>query len=82
MDAVITVCGSAAAEICPIWPGAPLRSHWGVEDPAAALPMDWDAAFQAAYVQLHRKAQSFLDGSIDTMDAATLQAHLDLAGQQ
>jgi len=28
MDAVITVCGSAAGEECPMWPGAPVRAHF------------------------------------------------------
>lgn len=72
MDIVITVCGSAAAEECPYWPGAPIRVHWGVEDPAAAAEPDWDAAFTTAYDQLHRRAMAFLELDIAHMDQATL----------
>lgn len=60
MDLVITVCASAAGETCPIWPGAPLRAHWGIADPAAAAQPDWEEAFEAAYQALHRRAEAFV----------------------
>ncbi|MBV1863322.1 MAG: arsenate reductase ArsC [Rhodobacteraceae bacterium] len=62
MDLVITVCGNAEAEICPIWPGAPRRAHWGVDDPAAVVGSQdqIDAAFEAAYAELRSKALAFL----------------------
>ncbi|MEM6276079.1 MAG: arsenate reductase ArsC [Pseudomonadota bacterium] len=81
MDAVITVCGSAAGEECPIWPGAPVRAHWGVEDPAAAAKSDWDEAFQTAYDILERRAQAFLAQDIEAMEKAALTHALKEAGQ-
>jgi protein-tyrosine-phosphatase len=43
-DAVITLCGSAHAEICAVWPISkdallPVRAHWGFEDPSHAEVM-------------------------------------------
>lgn len=80
MDVAITVCGSAANETCPMWPGVPLRSHWGVDDPAAALPEDAQTAFEQTYQILQRRALAFLSAKIETMDTPTLQRHLDQAG--
>jgi len=81
MDAVITVCGSAANETCPMWPGAPLRAHWGVEDPATAQEPDWDQAFNTAYAILERRAQAFLAQPLEDMSPDELQAALTQAGQ-
>ena len=35
LDFVFTVCGNAAQEQCPYWPGHPMTAHWGIDDPAA-----------------------------------------------
>ena len=65
MDVVITVCDSAASEPCPIWPGAPVRVHWGLPDPAAAPDgPDADAAFEATYQALRTRIQSCLEAGI------------------
>lgn len=33
-DFVITVCNSAASEVCPVWFGKSLRAHWNLQDPS------------------------------------------------
>lgn len=81
MDAVITVCGSAAAETCPIWPGTPLRAHWGVEDPAAAPVADQPAAFDLAYNLLRAKADALLALPFQTLEPKALQALLTQIGR-
>lgn len=81
MDAVITVCGSAAAETCPIWPGTPIRAHWGVEDPAAASGADAEDAFAKAYGILHRRAEAFLKTAPENMGPDALKSHLAAAAE-
>lgn len=46
LRAVITVCDSAAAEACPLWPGAPVRAHWSTPDPSNAPEAGKRAAFE------------------------------------
>ncbi len=80
MDAVITVCGSAAGEECPYWPGAPLRAHWGVEDPAAAAPDDQPAAFATAYDLLEARARQLFDLRFEDLSKGDLQKELNRIG--
>ena len=82
MDLVITVCGSAASETCPIWPGAPLRTHWGVEDPAAAVEADWEAAFDLAYGRLSKRANALFELPFEDMSQDAFQAVLTEIGTQ
>ncbi|KIC11319.1 arsenate reductase [Leisingera sp. ANG-M1] len=81
MDIVITVCASAAGETCPVWPGAPVRTHWGVDDPAAADQPDWDQAFRTAYITLEKRAKALLNLPFETMDPAELTQQLKRIGE-
>lgn len=40
VDLVITVCGSAAGETCPVWPNAPATVNWPFPDPVAQVGTD------------------------------------------
>lgn len=82
MDAVITVCGSAAGETCPMWPGAPVRAHWGVKDPAAAAEPDWEPAFDEAYERLSRRAAALFELPFEDMSQEALQAAFTQIGTQ
>ena len=77
IDAVITVCDSAAAETCPVWPGAPVSAHWGLPDPAAVA--DPDAAriaFETTYQTLHSRIRLLID-ALDGDDREALASALD-----
>jgi arsenate reductase len=81
-DFIITVCDNAAGEVCPIWPGQPLKAHWGVPDPAA---VDGDEAivalaFADAYRQLNNRISLFVNLPIAELDRLALQQHMDKIG--
>jgi arsenate reductase len=71
MDFIITVCGNAAGETCPVWPGRPATAHWGYEDPAAVDGTDEEkrAAFAEVFGQIQRRIAAFVALPIETMDA-------------
>lgn len=75
MDLVVTVCGNARDETCPVWIGAPIVAHLGVEDPAevTAPPKAVQRAFSETYTQLRKYAEAFITLSFEDMDQAALQ---------
>jgi arsenate reductase (thioredoxin) len=82
MDFIITVCGNAAGETCPYWPGHPATAHWGYEDPAAVLGTDANkrAAFQKVFQQITARIQRFMALPLESLDAAAIQRELKAIG--
>ena len=83
LDFVFTVCDNAAGEVCPVWPGQPMTSHWGIEDPAGIEGSDTEKkhAFSVAFTQLNRRISIFLSLPFTKLDAMSLKRELDTIGQ-
>lgn len=77
-DFVFTVCDSAAAESCPIWPGQPMTAHWGIPDPAEATgtPAEIAVAFKEAYWLLNQRIGVFCALPLRALDDLTLANRL------
>jgi arsenate reductase (thioredoxin) len=78
MDFVFTVCDTAAAETCPVWPGQPMTTHWGIEDPAVVDGTDIqkEAAFVLAARYLRNRITIFINLPIKSLDKLSLNARL------
>ncbi|CAN5208865.1 arsenate reductase ArsC [soil metagenome] len=78
MRAVITVCDSAAAEVCPYWPGSPVKTHWGYPDPSRAPAKQRAAAFeltrQAIGYRMHQLVQLPIESMSDTEFSEALKS--------
>jgi arsenate reductase (thioredoxin) len=83
LDFVFTVCDSAAAETCPVWPGQPMSAHWGVPDPAVATGIEAERrlAFADAYGRLHNRISIFVSLPMASLDRLSLQRRLDAIGR-
>src|SRR5574340_121775 len=78
IDIVITVCDNAAREACPVWPGAPLSAHWGIDDPAAVEGEEADRrrAFAQAYAELEERIRALLALPIERLEPRRVQEEL------
>ena len=84
MHFVFTVCDSAAAETCPVWPGQPVTAHWGIPDPAAAVgsPDEIAWAFRDAFVTMGRRIDLFLSLPREKLDTLAVKKEVDRIGRQ
>ena len=83
VDFVVTVCDSAAAEVCPVWPGQPMTAHWGVADPVAFVgPKDQMLRrFRTIYGHLESRIKIFASLPLASLDRMALQQRLDQIGR-
>lgn len=78
MDVVITVCDQAAAEACPLWPGAPVKVHWGLPDPATVQGSAAErlAAFARTFTLLEQRVDLMLGLPLEFFRPDELQQQL------
>ena len=78
MHIIITVCDSAAKEVCPIWPGHPLQVHWGFKDPSVmgGDKIEKRKAFDELVKILRVKIEKLLRLPVATMDTVNLKFKL------
>lgn len=81
LDFIFTVCGNAAGEVCPVWPGRPITAHWGLEDPAAVEGEGQRGAFWTAYQALKRRIELFLALPLENIDQVMLANRLREIGK-
>jgi arsenate reductase len=75
LDFVFTLCDRAAAEVCPTWPGQPIRAHWGVQDPVAFTGTSGAKrrAFLKVYTELEQRIRIFTALPIETLERFALE---------
>lgn len=83
LSIVITVCDSAAAEVCPVFVGrageAPVKVHWGYPDPSHAEGGDDGKrrAFELTRQAIGYRMLQLLALPLETMERAALQRALE-----
>lgn len=81
MDFIFTVCGNAAEETCPVWPGHPTTAHWGIDDPAAVEGEGQHEAFLDTLRVLRRRIELFIALPFESLDRMSMANRLrEIAG--
>ena len=79
IDIVITVCDAAAGESCPLFPGKPVKAHWGVPDPAKFQGNDkaTRAEFSRICDILEKRVKALVRLPVEAIDKNELQKKLN-----
>jgi arsenate reductase len=82
INVMISVCDAAAGEACPVYLGAAVRGHWGLQDPAHVTGSAEviEAAFEQAYALMEKRIQQLLALPLETLTEAELTAALNTIG--
>lgn len=84
IDILISVCDSAGKEPCPVFLGAAVRAHWGVEDPGHILgtPSEVIEAFDKTFDILKRRVQSMVNLPLEGMEKQQIATELNRIGRE
>ena len=82
-DFVFTVCDSAAGEVCPYWPDAPITAHWGIEDPSdvEGTLEEMNKAFSKALRYLKNRIALLVSLPLDRLDRMAIASKVEEIGR-
>ena len=81
MRVVITVCDSAAGEACPVWPGRPVRAHWGWPDPSVVRESERESATELTRQAIGYRMLQLIELPFAELDDDALAKALEAIGR-
>ncbi len=80
MDIIITVCGNAAQEPCPVWPGRPVSAHWEFDNPSGETDEEKRHSFFEVFNQIRRRVELLVNLPDDKLEHLALKTSLNEIG--
>ncbi len=83
-DIVVTVCDSAAAEVCPVWFGDTVKVHWGLPDPSKLQGTEAEIrdAFYAVMETIEQRVEKLLETDLAPLSKAERQSILNQIAEE